>query len=129
MSPRTFLLPLCLAILSVACSSPSAPADDVSLVATLCDASEAAADGELDAAERAFGEAHDGLHTLARDLQDADRRPDAGKLLEAKQRVEAGFDTDPPAPEVPDDLRRLASATAAVSDQTPPASCTNVELP
>lgn len=124
MSSRTLLLPLCLVILSVACSSPPAPAGDVSLVTTLCDAADAAASGDLAAAEREFGETHEGLHTLARDLQDADRRPDAGELLEAKQRVEAGFEADPSAPDIAVDLQDLASVTAAVSDGTVPATCT-----
>lgn len=79
------------------------------LLATLC---AAAAAGDRNHAEEAFGRAHDGLHTLARELQEAGEREAAGELLEAKQRVEAALVAD----QVPDDLHdrldTLSDATA-----------------
>lgn len=102
---------LCAAVVAVGC----APADDVRaddatplVLAAVCDA--AAADDPA-GAESAFGRAHDGLHSLARDLQDSDRRGLAGDLLEAKQQVEEGFATAPVPDDLPDRLDRLAEAT------------------
>ncbi len=96
---------------SPAATSTAAPtgSESPALYTALC---EAAAATDPAAAEPAFAGAHDGLHTLARELQDTDQRAVAGDLLEAKQRVEAAFVAEP----LPDDLAqrldRLLTATA-----------------
>jgi len=97
-----------LALLLVGCASspPAADLAPAALVAQLCDAS-AADDAEQRAA--AFAESHDALHALARDLLDAGLAPEAGDVLEAKQRVEAALDAGRDAP--PDLLSELAVAT------------------
>ena len=77
----------------------------------LCGAARQAERNEIDAARQTFfGESHEGLHLIARALQDDDRAA-AGALLEAKQRVEADFTAPPPGPQVAADLRRLAGLT------------------
>lgn len=92
------------------------------LYTALCDAASAP---DPESAESGFGRAHDGLHSLARELQDTDQRAAAGDLLEAKQQVEAAFADDP----VPGDLtRRLdqlltATADALVASGQPRPTC------
>jgi hypothetical protein len=77
------------------------------IAAGLCQAaSEATID--LAAAEKTFqGKSHDGLHLIARGLEDIDRAA-AAALLEAKQKVEADFSNNVPGPQVAADLRQLA---------------------
>ena len=77
----------------------------------LCAAAGQAAGGDIDTARQTFfGQSHEGLHLIARALQDDDRAA-AGALLEAKQKVEADFTTPPPGAQVAADLRRLAELT------------------
>jgi hypothetical protein len=59
-----------------------------------------------------YDRSHDALHDIARDLDPVDRAA-AGRLLEAKQQVEAGLDADPPPPGLAADLDRLAGVTRA----------------
>lgn len=74
---------------------------------------EAAVAPDAEAAREAFARAHDGLHTLAGDLQRTDQRVVAGDLLEAKQRVEAALAAEP----VPEDLdARLDAMLTATAD-------------
>src|SRR5438270_2546742 len=82
----------------------------LSIAAGICDAARQAG-GDVDAARQTFfGQSHDGIHLIARGLQDVDRDASA-TLLEAKQKVEADFLTPPPGPQIAADLRRLAGAT------------------
>lgn len=92
--PNVRLL-LCLAVALTGCGSSSTDDADTGaapVLVAVCDAADA---DDPAAAEAAFGQAHDGLHTLARELQEGDRRDAAADLLEAKQRVEAAFATCP----------------------------------
>ena len=110
---RQFLLPFLAALLAVGCASadddPTGGAGAASVLLAVCDA--AAADDPA-GAEAAFGGAHDGLHSLARDLQDTDRRDVAGELLEAKQQVEEAFAAASVPDDLPERLDRLTEATA-----------------
>lgn len=118
---RFLLVALAVAVLAAAagaCSDgssgaapPDLPVDRVTR--GLC---EAAAAGDTDDAERSFGAAHDGLHEIARALQEVDRKA-AAALLEAKQEVEAGFHRRAPASELGPDLDRLVTATFAGLDR------------
>ena len=77
----------------------------------LCEAARQGEGGGIDAARQTFfGRSHEGLHLIARALQDEDRAA-AAALLEAKQKVEADFTTPPPGAQVAADLRRLAELT------------------
>jgi hypothetical protein len=76
----------------------------------ICDAARQAG-SNIDAARQTFfGQSHDGIHLIARGLQDVDRDA-SGALLEAKQKVEADFLTPSPGPQVAADLRALAAVT------------------
>ena len=59
--------------------------------AEVCAALASAAGGDLDAAETTFDDVHVGLHDLAAAAGEQDRAV-AARLLEAKQRAEAGLD-------------------------------------
>lgn len=74
----------------------------------------ASAEADVTAARSTFYDrSHDVLHEVARDLEPLDRVTTA-RLLEAKQRVEAGFDTSPPDPGgLGADLSTLAAAARA----------------
>jgi hypothetical protein len=77
----------------------------------LCEAARQAERGDIEAARQSFfGQSHEGLHLIARALQDDDRTA-AAALLEAKQKVEADFTTPPSGAQVAADLRRLAELT------------------
>jgi hypothetical protein len=76
----------------------------------ICDAARQAP-GNVDAARQTFfGVSHDGIHLIARGLEEKDRAA-AAALLEAKQKVEADFLTPPPGPQIAADLRKLAAVT------------------
>ena len=84
----------------------------VAVAAGLC-AAAAQAPTDKPAAERTFqSRSHDGLHLIARGLQDRDRAASA-TLLETKQKVEADFSGSTPGPQVATDLRQLAEVTRA----------------
>lgn len=84
--------------------------------AGVCGAAGQAA-SDAGAARKTFiGEAHDGLHIIARALEDVDRRA-AADLLRAKQAVEADFSGNAPAAVLGDHLGRLAALTRAGLDR------------
>jgi hypothetical protein len=84
----------------------------VTIAAGVCDAA-ALAGHNVDSARATFyGQSHDGLHLIAKGLQDVDRAESAS-LLEAKQKVEADFVAPPPGPQLANDLRQLADVTRA----------------
>lgn len=96
-------------------SSGAAPADlpGERVARGLC---QAAAATDVDGAEESFGAVHDGLHDIARALQEVDR-PAAATLLEAKQAVEAGLHRRAPLSELDPELDRLVTATLAGLDR------------
>ncbi len=80
------------------------------IAAGLCEAATQAGT-DVSAAEKTFGgKSHDGLHLIARGLQDIDR-PASATLLEAKQKVEADFSNDVPGSQLAADLRSLSEVT------------------
>ena len=83
----------------------------LTIAAGICDA--AALANNVDSSRATFyGQSHDGLHLIARGLQDVDRAQSAA-LLEAKQKVEADYVAPPPGPQLAADLRQLADVTRA----------------
>lgn len=71
------------------------------------------APGDPEAARTTFfADAHDGLHTIARALDDVDRKA-AADILVAKQAVEAAFTSKAPGADLGDKLTELAAATRA----------------
>jgi hypothetical protein len=82
----------------------------VTIAGGICAAARQAA-GDIGAARQTFfGQSHDGIHLIARGLQEKDRDASA-TLLEAKQKVEADFLAPAPGPQVAADLRALAAVT------------------
>jgi hypothetical protein len=80
------------------------------IAAGLCEAAKQAAT-DTKAAETTFqGKSHDGLHLIARGLQDIDR-PASATLLEAKEKVESDFSNKAPGTKVATDLRSLSEVT------------------
>lgn len=122
----TVRLLLCLAVTLASCASSSSTDDAGSgpapVLVAMCDAANA---DDPAAAEAALGRAHDGLHTLARELKETDRRDTAADLLEAKQRVEAAFAADTVPDDLSDRINTLVDATAAALTATgrPRAPC------
>lgn len=93
------------------------------VVVAMCDAATAST---TDEAVAAFERDHDLLHGLARELQDMDERAPAGRLLEAKQVVEADIADDVPSGRLFRDLATLLDATLAgyeVADGSGPLTC------
>ena len=83
-----------------------------SIAAGLCEAATQAAT-DTSAAEKTFqGKSHDGLHLIARGLQDIDR-PASATLLEAKEKVESDFSNHAAGTEVASHLRSLSEVTKA----------------
>jgi len=80
------------------------------IAAGLCESATQAAT-DTSAAEKTFqGTSHDGLHLIARGLQDIDR-PASATLLEDKQKVEADFSNHAAGGQVAADLRSLSEVT------------------
>jgi hypothetical protein len=80
------------------------------VAAGLCEAAEQAA-SDISAAAKTFNsKAHDGLHTIARGLQEIDRAA-AATLLEAKQKVEGDISSKVAGPQLATDLRSLSDVT------------------
>lgn len=72
--------------------SPAGPEGAYGAYAGLCAAHASALSGDLDDAEKIFHDAaHEPLHELSKDAQEKDRAA-AARLLEAKGRVESGFE-------------------------------------
>jgi hypothetical protein len=80
------------------------------IAAGLCEAATQAAT-YTSAAEKTFqGKSHDGLHLIARGLQDIDR-PASATLLEAKEKVESDFSNHASGGQVASHLRSLSEVT------------------
>jgi hypothetical protein len=80
------------------------------IAAGLCEAATQAAT-DTKAAETTFqGKSHDGLHLIARGLQEIDR-PASATLLEAKEKVESDFSNKAAGTKVATDLRSLSEVT------------------
>jgi hypothetical protein len=78
----------------------------------LCEAAQQAAT-DISAAAKTFnGKSHDGLHLIARGLQEIDR-PASAILLEAKQKVEGDISSKAAGPQLAADLRSLSDVTRA----------------
>jgi len=90
----------------------------------LCTAADQARAGETEAARTTFfDQSHDDLHRLADQAIERDRIV-AAVLLEAKEKVEAGFETG--SPSLAGDLETLVDATRAavrVIEEPVPPSC------
>jgi hypothetical protein len=83
----------------------------LTIAAGVCDAARQAATDTHAAYQTFFGVSHDGIHLIARGLQDK-HRDAAATLLEAKVKVEEDFASpNPPGPQLAADLRRLAGVT------------------
>ena len=104
-------------------ATPRTPRAQV--LAGVCASADAADNHELRQANGLFlSRAHTGLHEVAADLQDVDRRL-AARLLEAKNRVEVSLPSR--ADSAAGDLRTLVRLTATgigTLDGTPPPTCT-----
>jgi hypothetical protein len=82
------------------------------IAAGLCQAAAEAAT-DTAAAEKTFqSKSHDGLHLIARGLQDIDR-PASATLLEAKEKVESDFSNHAAGSQVAEHLRSLSEVTKA----------------
>lgn len=109
-----FVLAVALAGCTSSTSPPRGPADGGGLGDALC----AATDAETAAEARAsFAPAHDPLHELARELQSADARTVAARLLEAKQRVEAAVADELPLPDLAPRLEELLTAVTEATTE------------
>ena len=84
----------------------------LAIAAGLCEAA-AQAPTDVAAAEKTFNSrSHDGLHVIARGLEEVDREA-AAALLQAKQKVEGDFSRDAASTEVAPDLRQLHEVTVS----------------
>jgi uncharacterized membrane protein len=102
---------------SVEVAGESVPTDRLEAVAgAVCRAARVAATDPAAARAVFFGEAHEGLHTLARALGDADR-PKAADVLEAKQLVEADLSSGKDGTALGTDLVRLAATVRGGLDR------------
>ena len=105
---------VCILLVAAACSesrpatpSPQIDSDDAGLPAGLCSAVEAASQGDVAGAARAFrDEVHGPLHDLAGDVADMDRAA-AADVLVAKNVVETDIESDVRASRLARDLRTL----------------------
>lgn len=80
------------------------------IAAGLCEAAQQAAT-DISAAAKTFNsKSHDGLHVIARGLQEIDR-PASATLLEAKQKVEGDISDKVAGPQLAADLRSLSEVT------------------
>jgi hypothetical protein len=95
----------------VALAGQTVPTEKLlTIAAGICDAARQAGPDVGAARQTFFGQSHDGLHLIARGLQDIDRDASA-TLLEAKQKVEADFLVPPSGAQVVADLHQLAAVT------------------
>lgn len=80
------------------------------IAAGLCEAAQQAAT-DISAAAKTFNsKSHDGLHVIARGLQEVDR-PASATLLEAKQKVEGDISNKVAGPQLAADLHSLSEVT------------------
>jgi hypothetical protein len=95
----------------VALAGQTVPTEKLlTIAAGICVAARQAGTDVGAARQTFFGQSHDGLHLIARGLQDIDRDASA-TLLEAKQKVEADFLAPPSGAQVVADLHQLAAVT------------------
>lgn len=100
-------------------AADGAPSSPGRIVEALCEARDLARTGDVDGARDVFDDrAHEGLHGWAATLAAADARSAAARLLEDKQRVEAGFADGVPAEVAARRLDRLIDAAAAAGTAT-----------
>lgn len=91
-----------------AAATPAAAPPPV--ITGLCEVRDAVGDAPA-ADERFFAGPHDPLHRIARELEEADERSVAARLLEAKNRVESGLRERPPPEDLAARLDRLIEVT------------------
>lgn len=104
------------ALVTTACArgrAPDPPPVRAAVHEGVCAAAEAAAAGDRAGARAAFADVHGPLHALAGQLEEQDRGA-AGRLLEAKQRAEAGLESGPAPPA--GELDALAAEVRAALD-------------
>ena len=82
------------------------------IAAGLCEAAQQSATDTSAAAKTFNSKSHDGLHLIARGLQEIDR-PASAALLEAKQKVEGDISTKASGPQLAADLRSLSDVTTS----------------
>jgi len=80
------------------------------IAAGLCEAAQQAGTDISTAAKTFNSKSHDGLHLIARGLQEIDR-PASATLLEAKQKVEGDISSKAAGPQLAADLRSLSDVT------------------
>lgn len=80
------------------------------VITSLCGIRNAVGDAPV-ADERFFAGPHDPLHRIASELQEADERSIAARLLEAKNRVESALRERPPPEDLAARLDRLVEVT------------------
>jgi hypothetical protein len=122
---RTTVVPALLLTILGACTDAASPIGAQEDLERLCQALQTTTTDEV--RELFFGPTHQALHDLADDLQNADLRPVAGDVLEAKQSVEAALAADPVPEDLPERMEFLVEATSrglAVLDR-PTLSCTD----
>jgi hypothetical protein len=96
---------------TVQVAGQSVPSGQLSAVAdAVCRAAGEAPGDPAGAGQTFLGQAHDGIHLIARGLQGVDRRESANVLV-AKQAVEADIAGQAGGGKLAADLRRLAGAT------------------
>ena len=119
MTPSALLLGALMAVVAMAACAGVQPrseveGDDGGIVAALCEARDEVVRDAAEAGAIFLDRAHDGLHELARAVEEIDR-PTAARLLEAKQAVEAGLEPQSSSASLAEDLEALiASARRAL---------------
>lgn len=117
---------LLVALVTTACAGERAPAHPPAGAPVhegVCAAAQAAGAGDRAGARAAFADVHGPLHALAGQVEEQDRGA-AGRLLEAKQRAEAGLESGPAPPA--GELDALAAEVRAALDvigADAPAAC------
>jgi hypothetical protein len=102
---------------SVKVAGEPVPAGQLSAVAiAVCRAAGEAAGDPVRAGQTFLGEAHDGIHLIARGLEEVDRQA-AANVLVTKQAVEADIAGHAEGPRLATDLERLAAATRSGLDR------------
>jgi hypothetical protein len=97
------------------------PQEMTTTVAALCTAAGQAPADPLEAEKTFAGKAHEGLHSIARQLEDTDRAA-AGALLKAKMQVESDFAGGAANDTIRTDLLALADAAGAGVERLVPAA-------
>jgi len=121
-------LGISMAISNCSGSGDRQPGEDVGRFASarggVCQAAEAAGDGDAAGAKTIFFDrSHQPLHELAAAAQERDRGV-AARLLEAKERVESGFENDSPTLAVDLETLAVASGRAMIAaGTTDPGPC------